>query len=263
MSTPGDALSTASPLKLRVASMLTGKTPARIISALSGNRIKHHGVWFDVRSEDFSPRIRSQMFWGIYESAETRMIKKLLRDSTTVIELGSSLGVTSTHIASQMAKDGHLICVEANPQLFQGLRERLSPWANKLRVDVVHAAIADRGGTIALALSPETTGSRLSPDGASAAAVEVPALTLRQIIQKFGVADFDLVSDIEGAEGSFLIQDHDALQRCRRAVIELHDTTVDQHKVLVSDLVRATAEAGFRVVDRHGPVVGLSRMSPG
>jgi hypothetical protein len=77
------------------------------------------------------------------------------------------------------------------------------------------------------------------------------------------VADFDLVSDIEGAEGSFLIQDHDALQRCRRAVIELHDTTVDQHKVLVSDLVRATAEAGFRVVDRHGPVVGLSRMSPG
>jgi FkbM family methyltransferase len=259
MSAPGSTPRTASPLKLRVASALTGKTSARLISALPGNRIKHHGVWFDVRSEDFSPRIRAQMFWGIYESAETRMIKNLLRGSSTVIELGSSLGVTSSHIASQMATGGHLICVEANPRLIQGLRERLSPWTGKLRVDVVHAAIADRDGTTALALSAETTGSRLAPDGASAAAVEVPALTLRQIIQKFGLVDFDLVSDIEGAEGSFLLQDHDALQRCRRAVIELHDTTFDRQRVLVSDLVRAAAEAGFRIVDRHGPVVGLSR----
>jgi FkbM family methyltransferase len=256
----GNALRTASPLKLRVASLLTGKTSARLISALPGNRIRHHGLWFDVRSEDFSPRIRAQMFWGIYESAETRIIKNLLRGSSTVIELGSSLGVTSSHIASQMTTGGHLICVEANPRLIQGLRERLSPWTGKLRIDAVHAAIADRDGTSALAVSSETTGSRLAPDGASAAAVEVPALTLRQIIQKFGVADFDLVSDIEGAESSFLMQDHDALQRCRRAVIELHDTTFDRQKVLVSDLVRAAAEAGFRVVERHGPVVGLSRM---
>jgi FkbM family methyltransferase len=260
MSAAGNASRKASPLKLGVASMLTGKTSARLISALPGNRIKHHGIWFDVRSQDFSPRIRAQMFWGIYESAETRTIKKLLRGSSTVIELGSSLGVTSSHIASQITTGGHLICVEANPRLIQGLRDRLSPWTGTLRVDVVHAAIADHDGTTALALSPETTDSRLSLDGASAAAIEVPALTLRQIIEEFGVADFDLVSDIEGAESSFLMQDHDALRRCRRAVIELHDTTFDGQKVLVSDLVRAAAEAGFRIVDRHGPVVGMSRV---
>jgi FkbM family methyltransferase len=260
MSTTGNSPRPASPMKLRVASLLTGKTSARLISALPGNRIKHHGVWFDVRSDDFSPRIRAQMFLGIYESAETRMIKNLLRGSSTVIELGSSLGVTSSHIALQVATGGHLICVEANPRLIQGLRERLSPWTGKLRVDVIHAAIADRDGTSALALSSETTGSRLASDGASATAVEVPALTLRQIIEKFGVTDFDLVSDIEGAETSFLMQDHDALQRCRRAVMELHDTTFDRQKVLVSDLVRAAAECGFQIVDRHGPVVGLSRM---
>ena len=63
------------------------------------------------------------MFWGGYEGAETRMIRSNLQASPTVVELGSSLGVTTAHIAAVMAPGGRLVCVEANPRLISGLSE--------------------------------------------------------------------------------------------------------------------------------------------
>ena len=152
---------TTSPLKLRVARIVTSEGAGQLIGALPGNRVRHHGLWFDVRSSDFSPRVRAQMFWGIYESAETRMIRGLLRGSTTVVELGSSLGVTSAHVAALMAPGGHLVCVEANSRLLPGLRERLARRTASLRVDFVHAAVAGHCDGTVLALSPMTTSSRL------------------------------------------------------------------------------------------------------
>jgi FkbM family methyltransferase len=250
-------LRTASALKLRVARIVAGHKAGLLIGALSGNRVRHHGLWFDVRSSDFSPQVRAQMFWGAYEGAETRMIRSLLHGSPAVVELGSSLGVTSAHVAALMAPGGHLVCVEANPWLLPGLRERLACQTGSLRVDFVHAAVAGYCGAAALALSTKTVSSRLGTAPAHDAVVEVPTLTLREILRRTGVSDFDLVCDIEGAESAFLLQDPDVLRGCRRAVLELHETTVDGRVVSVSELLAAAAAAGLRVIRRHGPVVGL------
>jgi hypothetical protein len=54
----------ASPLKLPLARIVTSDMSGRLIGALSGNRVRHHGLWFDVSSRDFSPQVRAQMFWG-------------------------------------------------------------------------------------------------------------------------------------------------------------------------------------------------------
>lgn len=256
-STKYQDLGTASPLKLRVARIMTSDRAGRLIGALSGNRVRHHGLWFDVSSSDFSPQMRAQMFWGGYEGAETRMICGMLRGSTTVVELGSSLGVTSAHIAALMAPGGHMVCVEANPQLLPGLRERLAPRTASLRVDFVNAAVTNHCGHAVLSVSPETLSSRLGAVRPDDVAATVPALTLREILQRTGISDFDLVSDIEGAESAFLLQDPDVLRGCRRAVIEFHDTAVDGRAVSVSDLLEAAATAGLRVIRRHGPVVSL------
>ena len=258
-SAKGRDLGSVSPLKLRVARIVTSDWAGRLIGPMSGNRVRHHGLWFDVRSSDFSPQVRAQMFWGAYESAETRMIRDLLRGSTAVVELGSSLGVTSAHVATLMAPGGHLVCVEANPGLLPGLRERLAHHASSLRVDFIHAAVTSHCGRTVLSLSPRTVGSRLGAVRPGDTAVGVPALTLREILARTGVSDFDLVCDIEGAESAFLLQDPDVMRGCRRAVFELHDTTVDGRAISVSDLLAAAVAAGLRIICRHGPVVGLAR----
>jgi FkbM family methyltransferase len=252
-------LATAPALKLQVSKIVASTTAGRLIGALTRKRVRHHGLRFDVRSDDFSPRVRAQMFWGAYEGAETRMIRGFLRDAATVVELGSSLGVTTAHIAAMMVPGGHLICVEANPWLIPGLRARTLGGAASLHVDLIHAAVTSHGGTAMLTVAAETVGSRLGRPRPHEATVQVPAVTLRDILRRTGVADYDLVSDIEGAEAAFLLQDAAVLDGCRRGVIELHDTTLDGAKVSVADLLDAVAAAGFQIVSRHGPVVAFAR----
>jgi len=257
---PGSVCAWCHPaVKRHAAALLTCGLAGRVVGAVSRKRIRHQGLWFDVRSSDFSPRVRAQMFWGIYEGAETRMIRSFLRDSPAVVELGSSLGITTAHIAAVMAPGGHLICVEANPHLLPGLRCRTAPRAASLRIDVIHAAVTSHCGTALLALAAETVSSRLGSLRSHETSVQVPALTLREILRRAAVGDFDLVSDIEGAEAAFLLQDPGALNRCRRAVIELHDTALSGNQVSVCDLVDAAAAAGFDIVTRYGPVVALAR----
>jgi FkbM family methyltransferase len=244
---------TASPLKLWVAKVVAGNLACHVIGILSGKRIRHQGLWLDARSSDFSPRVRAQMFWGIYEGAETRMIRSLLRDSTTVVELGSSLGITTAHIATVMSPGDRVICVEANPQLVPGLMRGCLDALRPFRLEVIHAAVADHCGTTVLAMSPETGSSRVAVPRLHESAVEVPALTLKEILHRAGVAEFDLVADIEGAEATFLLRDPDVLAGCQRAVIELHESVVGSGKVRISDLLAAAIGAGFQIVSRRGP----------
>ena len=253
-------LGTASALKLRASRIVASDTAGRVIGAVTRKRIRHQGLWFDTRSSDFSPTVRAQMFWGGYEGAETRMIRGFMRNSVTVVELGSSLGVTAAHIAAVMGPGGHLVCVEANPRLLPGLRERTHLFAPILRLDVMHAAVTDHCGETDLTVGVQTVDSRLAASPRpNEGTVRVPALTLQEILHRTGVVDFDLVSDIEGSEVAFLLQDPDALKGCRRAVIELHNTQLDGRKVSVLDLLDAAVAAGFQVISRHGPVVALAR----
>jgi FkbM family methyltransferase len=249
----------ASALKIRAAKIVTGHAAGQLIGPATRYRIRHQGLPFDVRSADFSPRVRAQMFWGAYEGAETRMIRSVLPGSTTVVELGSSLGVTTAHIAAAMAPGGHLVCVEANPQLIPGLTARVGERTAALRVDVIHAAVTGHCGTATLTVTEQTTGSSLSGSRRGGPGVQVPALTLREVLRRAAVGEYSLVSDIEGAESSFLLTDPGALGNCRSAVLELHDTVVGGQDVTVADLMDAAVSAGFTVLRQHGPVVALAR----
>lgn len=252
-------LCTASPVKLWISGLVASDMAGRVIGALTRKQIRHHGLWFDTRSADFSPRVRAQMFWGAYEGAETRMIRSVLRASSTVVELGSSLGITTAHIAAVMAPGGRLICVEANPRLMPGLSERVTPHAVGLRTDVIHAAVTGYCGTTKLIIAEESVGSRIGASRPDESVAQVPAMTLREVLRTSDVAEFDLVSDIEGAEAAFLLDDPGVLGTCGRAVIEFHDTVADGRPVSVFDLIDAATATGMRVVSRHGPVVALSR----
>lgn len=252
-------LGTASPLKLRISQIVASDTAGRIIGAVTRNRIRHHGLWFDVRSDDFSPSVRAQIFWGSYEGAETRMIRTYLPGAKTVVELGSSLGVTTAHVARAMAPGGHLVCVEANPSLLPGLRERTRRLASRVRVDMIHGAVSGHCGQATLTVASDTLGSRIGSPRRHETTVQVPALTLREILSVAGVSEYDLVCDIEGSEASFLLKDTGVLEGCGRAVMELHDTTIDGADISVADLMNAAEAAGFRIAARHGPAVALVR----
>lgn len=249
-------------LKRRVARALCTDRVGRVIGIALGNRIPCGGLVVDTRSEVFSPRVKAQLFWRIYESAESRFVRRYLVGSQCAVELGSSLGVVSTHLASVMAGGGRLICVEANPALITTVEAALAPVARArgLNVAVVHAAIVAEGAPqeARLSVGAETVASKVVAGAAAATpTLGVPALALSELLRRHDVSDYDLLCDIEGAEVAFILGDHDALARCRRMVIELHDTTVGTSEVGAEELLQALVARGFAVVDRRGPVAVL------
>lgn len=250
---------TASRAKLLLARALTSSTAGRIITIATGNRIRNYGLQFDVSGPQFSPQVRAQLFWHIYEGAEIRMIRRHLRGTSTVVELGASLGITSAHIVSLLASGGRMLCVEANPYLVDGLRERITSFSRDAVVDVLNAAITSNVGMASLSLGVNNVDSHLSDGRPESRCVTVPATTLRHLLTSHSIEEYDLVSDIEGSEASFLLGDPDALAGCRRAVLELHESTYNGQLFSPLDLIDAAKAQGFRVADRHGPVVALER----
>ena len=57
-------LATASALKLQVSKIVASTTAGRVIGTLTRNRVRHQGLRFDVRSDDFSPRVRAMAGFG-------------------------------------------------------------------------------------------------------------------------------------------------------------------------------------------------------
>lgn len=248
------------PVKRLLTRYITSRLACRAISVVTHNRVRHHGLRFDVESPDFSPRIRAEIFMGIYVSAATDMVQTVLRDSTTVIELGSGLGITTAHILASMESNGRLICVEANPNLITGLRSRLKATSTNVQIDIVHAAVASRTGQVPFTVVSEIVASRFAQPHESNAAIRVPSLRLRDLVTKFNLRDYDLVSDIEGAEASFLVNDPDILRDCRRVVIELHNVVTPFASHTVQELLDAATANGFRILERRGRVVALERV---
>ena len=71
------------------------------------------------------------------------------------------------------------------------------------------------------------------------------------------------MSDIEGAEVSFLVNDAIVLQQCRQMFIELHDTKYKDRNYSVADLVTLIEQNGFKKIENDGPVYYFERKTAG
>lgn len=222
----------------------------------------------DTSRKEFTPSIKGQIFFGVYEGAEIRFIRKYLRGVSHVVELGASLGVTSAHILDVLAPGGKLTCVEANPMLLDALRATVSTAQRKTgrEATVVYGAVSatqdgDTDGQAVLAVTSSTLDSRIqeaiNPDLAVQTVI-VPKVTLPSLIQ--GLADYALVADIEGAEAAIIAGEPEALSRASRVVIELHATRYRGRAISIGDMTASLVNVhGFRVLEQRGRVLALAR----
>lgn len=250
--------------KVRLADALCSDRMGRLLARRLNDRIPFRGIVVDTTSSAFSARVKAQLFWRTYESAECRFVKQYLQGTQFAIELGSSLGVLSTHLASVMQPGGRLLCVEANPELIPTIEATATriEMETSLDVEVIHAAIvADPGQRNAsLRLGDETVGSTIeATQVADSRSVSVPAVTLSRVVRMAGFPEYALVSDIEGAETSFILGDSEALSLCRQMVIELHDVRTVKNQIRTEELLVSLIALGFRLIARRGPVVVLEK----
>ena len=241
-----------SALKVFIGTALCHPIISAMISAAFKGRIPSQGFIFDTNSK-YIPRCNAaSIFWGLYERKEIYCIRRFLRANLDVIELGSSLGVTTIHIVAVQERARKLICVEANPYLIKTIQNNVTfnaPWK---KAEIINRAIDYSGQMeVNFTVGENNLGSHISDVGGDQMRL-LKTITLRKLLDDYQIKDFALVSDIEGAEAGIIINDAEALTRCWQMIIELHPIDYEGRAYSVDEL-REKIETfhGFRLTARH------------
>jgi FkbM family methyltransferase len=194
-------------------------------------------------------KTKAMLFWKMYESAELRFVKKYMDSSYDVVELGGSIGAISIQIGRKI-KGRKLISVEANPSLLKIQRENLA--ANGIaNFEQINAAYGSEKQSVWFALGEENTLGKIGEEGKGNGFL-VETISLSAIVKAYGLSDYALVCDIEGAEIDLLLHEQEALRMCKLMVIETHETVDQNRRYSAEEMKTMLLQMGFELIDQQG-----------
>lgn len=169
-------------------------------------RSKIHDLLYIVDGSDrlIVPRLIAD---GIYEPDVTYFFTRNIRHHDNCIDVGANFGYYSV-LLSRFASYGHHVAVEANPQVFELLKDNIFANWVEIRIKAINAAVADRDGTLTLHTLERRTGNtsitRLTDKDLeflsdSSRSFDVRSYTLDSLPLKQARIDWVKV-DVEGAE---------------------------------------------------------------
>lgn len=146
------------------------------------------------------------MYYGLYEEAEIRFMRRCLDGNSVFMDVGASEGYYVAQAAGVISKHGSIHCFEPNSAAFTLLRRSVE--ASELNVPVFLnlVAVSDTTGTVQMVISG---GKSHVLDVARSAAkasrsekvCEVKTITLDEYIEHNGIKQIDFIKlDIEGHE---------------------------------------------------------------
>lgn len=199
-----------------------------------------------------SDKDAAKIFWGIWESAEIRFAKRFAL-SKTIVELGSSVGVT-LGVLSNIRKQTKFICVEAALENFEKLNSLKTLLPTNNEYILVNKAIAYDVDRVSFKFT-SATGSKINEKGDETGSY-VDATTLSNLLEENQIeSEYTLLADIEGAEEAVFFKDEAALKQCVLIIAELENTSSHTIHEQISKL----EDIGFSLRERYGCVVVMSR----
>ena len=250
-------------VKRLVAGMLCNSVLGRCLAVWYQNWIPFNGLSIYTGCKAVAAGTKAAVFWGIYEGAEIRMIRRNLLADVPVVELGGGIGVVSAFIRKSLRPSCPFVCVEANPGLITSIEANIRRNNGPCAATVVNAAVdyssGDSSGVI-FRIDHNFLLSRLAGDEIVEKRLSVPRMKLKDIFDKYIPGPVQLVMDIEGAEFDVIMKDRASLERCAQIIAEFHDTVRDGVVTSAEDLCGIVCrECSFRLVDRHGAVFVLRK----
>jgi FkbM family methyltransferase len=207
------------------------------------------------RRQPFTVRLRAGYAFCLRSALDLLVLKEVILDREyqqlgpevaagwTVVDIGAAHGEFAIPAARRIGT-GRIIAVEPAPDTIELLRGNLL--LNGVgRVEILPVAVGAHDGSATLSLADRgavmnsTAGST-----AGAARIEVPMVTLTQLLDVAGIGQCDYMKmDCEGGEYDILLPAPDAtLRRITRLCLEYHEG-VTTHTC--QDLLRRLAAAGF------------------
>jgi FkbM family methyltransferase len=189
---------------------------------------------------------RDLLLSGLYEAPERFAAKRYIRRDLPVVEFGGSLGVVACAVNRQLKDPKRHVVVEANPEILPILRENRDP--NRCEFEIVHGAAGAPGGTVRFYVGRDTLSS--SSVAATQKSVEVPVVTLEEILKSHAFERCGLICDIEGAELDLIRNELATLKsQVEIFIVEFHPRISGTEAM--EESLRLLKENGFEPLLRH------------
>ena len=192
------------------------------------------------------------MFEGVYEENNVNIIKKLVRDSTTVFDIGANIGLMAIPILDKFP-NSTVISVEPSPNSFPFLSKTQNNSKFNERWIVVNKAISNTTGIVNFQLTAAENGAyesildtKRSPivDTISVNTTTIDALWIAQ--QKPEVSFIKI--DIEGADLLALMGAKECIKHCKpHLLIEWNKTNIIPFGLNNQNLLNLAEEINYSI----------------
>jgi FkbM family methyltransferase len=203
------------------------------------------GCRFNLDVPGLSDDLKGQLLSGVHEQPERTLIKKYIDPGLPLVEFGGAIGVVSCVANRLLRRPACHVVVEANPMLVPvllGNRER-----NGCRFSVVNRAVAYGPSPIRFHVNENILAS--SVQSSTEHTLDVPTITLREILELHGFQRCTLVCDIEGAEVELVRHEARTLAgHVEMLIVEVHHRLIGTEQS--ARTLQTLREIGFREVDR-------------
>lgn len=165
----------------------------------------------------------AKMVYVLRDHTETDLgaILSVLQPGNVVIDAGANIGLLSIAFARAVGPTGSVLAVEPATASFAALSQQVD--INHLsQVAPIHAALADKPGTMRLYHHADPSRNSLFPDR-SERGEEVTVTTIDHLMTQSGLDRVDVLKiDVEGAEELVLKGAERALQSNPTIIFEMH-----------------------------------------
>jgi FkbM family methyltransferase len=196
-----------------LADMVGRKNLERIeISAGSIIAIMKDGTRFFVQPDQSTTS--ALLYDGSYEEAEMALMKSVIKEGWTVLDVGANFGWYASHFSKYVGEKGRVFAFEPIPATFEELKKNIA-FNHAENVTVINRALGEKEEKAYFFLPRQFRGS----GGASrynyfGDKVEVTVTTLDEIVKVHQIQHLDFIkADIEGGELGMLMGGKEALQR--------------------------------------------------
>jgi FkbM family methyltransferase len=190
------------------------------------------------------------------------MVKKMISQNDSVLEMGGSLGILTAIIAERVRQDGKVVMIEASKEN----ASIASGWLNKYRnIKVIHGIafpvwLNNKSIVSKFEARDGSLGGRvnyifLKEDEASLNSN--PNYSIKDICELAGFKPNSIIADIEGAENIVLTIKPNYPEFIKKIIIELHPNIYgyDNQK----SIIKVFEAEGFRLLLNEGNVFGFVR----
>ncbi|MBP9732119.1 MAG: FkbM family methyltransferase [Candidatus Magasanikbacteria bacterium] len=152
------------------------------------------------------PIVSGSLTFGIYESFETQIFKRMLKPDMVVVDIGANIGYFTLIAAEQVGSQGKVLAFEPENENFALLEKNIT-YNNLSNVKLFHTALGDSEGTIELFKSEVNKGDHriYNVENESRERVTVQITKLDTVCKVLDVHTIDIIKiDVQGAEGIVL-----------------------------------------------------------